>query len=199
MCLLPGDTSRVIVVGAHYDHVERGQGILDNWSGASLLPALYDSLAAAPRQHTFLFIAFSGEEKGLLGSQAYLQQISPEEKQRIVAMINLDTLGITPTKVWANHADPTLLSALETVAHRLKLPLDTVNVDKYATADSESFRNENVPSITVHSVTPENFRLLHSSGDNPGHLNFQDYYKSYRLLAEYLVYVDRVLPAGENP
>ena len=190
VCLLAGDTAPVILVGAHYGHVEQGEGVLDNWSGASLLPALYDALAAAPRHHTFIFVAFSGEEKGLLGSQSYLQQISASDKQRITAMVNLDTLGVTSTKVWASHADPGLLSALETVAAKLKLPLSTVNVDNVGTTDSESFRSQNLPSITVHSVTPETFRFLHTPGDNLRHLNFQNYYNTYRLLAAYLAYLD---------
>ena len=198
VCRLAGDTPQVILVGAHYDHVERGEGVLDNWSGASLLPALYDSLASAPRHHTFIFVAFSGEEKGLPGSQSYLQQISAGDKQRIAAMVNLDTLGITSTKVWASRADPALLSALETVAAKLKLPVSTVNVDNVGTTDSESFRRQNVPSITVHSVTPETFRFLHTAGDNRHHLNFRNYYNSYHLLAAYLTCLDRILPTAKQ-
>jgi hypothetical protein len=42
ICILPGKTDHVILVGAH-------------WSGASLLPSLFYSLNANPRQHTFMF------------------------------------------------------------------------------------------------------------------------------------------------
>ena len=44
MCLLPGSSDKVILVGAHFDHVSAGDGVVDNWSGASLLPSLFQSL-----------------------------------------------------------------------------------------------------------------------------------------------------------
>src|SRR5215472_11416579 len=44
ICRLPGETESTITVGGHYDFVERGQGVLDDWTGASLLPSLYQAL-----------------------------------------------------------------------------------------------------------------------------------------------------------
>jgi hypothetical protein len=41
ICTLPGETPEVILVGANFDHVSEGSGIVDNWSGASLLPSLF--------------------------------------------------------------------------------------------------------------------------------------------------------------
>jgi acetylornithine deacetylase/succinyl-diaminopimelate desuccinylase-like protein len=38
ICTLPGSSGKVIIVGAHFDHVSAGDGVVDNWSGASLLP-----------------------------------------------------------------------------------------------------------------------------------------------------------------
>jgi hypothetical protein len=52
ICVLPGETSQQIVVGAHFDHAGIGDGIVDNWGGASLLPTLFQSLAASSRRHT---------------------------------------------------------------------------------------------------------------------------------------------------
>src|SRR5215469_10987659 len=43
ICLLPGKSENVIIVGAHFDHVSLGDGVVDNWSGASLLPSLYEA------------------------------------------------------------------------------------------------------------------------------------------------------------
>jgi hypothetical protein len=48
ICILPGETDRIILVGAHTDHVEVGDGVVDNRSGASLLPSLFHSLSAKP-------------------------------------------------------------------------------------------------------------------------------------------------------
>src|ERR1700757_2495149 len=65
ICLLPGETEETIVVGAHTDHVEgSGDGVVDNWTGASLLPSLLYSLSAHPRRHTFVFVGFTAEEEG---------------------------------------------------------------------------------------------------------------------------------------
>src|ERR1700756_5518717 len=43
---LPGETAQTIIVGAHFDHVSDGYGVVDNWSGASLLPSLFQSLVS---------------------------------------------------------------------------------------------------------------------------------------------------------
>lgn len=60
ICVLPGTTQATIVVGGHFDHVAEGEGIADNWSGASLLPSLFQSLAGSQRKHTFVFVGFTG-------------------------------------------------------------------------------------------------------------------------------------------
>ena len=85
-------------LAAHFDHVERGQGIVDNWSGAVLLPFLAKSVAEMHPKHTYRFIAFTDEEKGLVGSKYYVSHLSKEEKKQILAMINFDTLGCRPTE-----------------------------------------------------------------------------------------------------
>src|SRR5579871_400640 len=90
ICVLPGKSDQAIVVGAHFDHVSLGDGVVDNWSGASLLPTLYEGLRTRPARHTFIFVAFSGEEKGELGSAAYVRSISKDEVARTLAMINMD-------------------------------------------------------------------------------------------------------------
>ncbi len=190
ICTLPGQTDSIILVGAHFDHVPAGDGVADNWTGASLLPSLFYSLRHQPHRFTFLFVEFAGEEQGLVGSQYYTKQLSPEQRARIKAMINLDTLGLTPTKVWVSHADRELLVLLERVAHRLDLPLAGVNVDGVGTADSESFAKFNIPRITIHSVTQETISILHSKRDKLDAINIDAYYSSYRLLAAYLAVLD---------
>src|SRR5262249_11924422 len=79
ICSLPGTTDSIIVVGAHFDHVDNGSGVVDNWSGASVLPSLLEVLKQETRQHTFVFIAFAGEEKGLVGSESYVKDLAPEQ------------------------------------------------------------------------------------------------------------------------
>ena len=130
ICTLPGRTDQIIVVGAHTDKVSQGHGVVDNWSGASLLPSLYYSLDAQPRHSTYLFIGFTGEEKGMVGSDFYVHHLTPEQRAKIVAMVNMDTLGVGPSKVWASHSDKSLLAALAATAAGIKLPITVSNVDR---------------------------------------------------------------------
>ncbi len=197
ICVLPGETQEVIIVGAHTDHVtEFGDGVVDNWTGAVLLPSLFHSLSGQKRHHTFVFVGFTAEEKGLVGSTYYVGHLTPEQRGHIEAMVNVDSLGLSGTKVWATHADKVLLDALASVAAASKLPLAAVNVDNVGTADSEPFARYHVPRITLHSVTQATFPVLHSSRDKLPAVKMGDYYDSYHLIAMYLAYLDEAL--GRN-
>lgn len=193
ICTLPGATDSVIIVGAHFDKVDAGQGVADNWSGAVLLPSLFESLRAHPRRHTLIFVGFTDEEKGLVGSSFYARQMRPEDKARTKAMINLDTLGLSGTKVWLTRADKNLASALGQVAAAIKLPVAAVNVDQVGTTDIEPFVALKIPTIALHSVTQETWPILHSNRDTLREFKFAEYYDTYRLVTAYLAYLDTLL------
>src|SRR5205807_966635 len=72
-------------------------GVIDNWSGAALLPLFAEFVRERPRRHAFEFVGFAGEEKGLLGSRAYLRSLSQEDRGRIAAVITMDSLGLSAT------------------------------------------------------------------------------------------------------
>ncbi|HTQ38568.1 MAG TPA: M20/M25/M40 family metallo-hydrolase [Pirellulales bacterium] len=96
-----------IVIGAHYDHLGRGEpgslepdsheihhGADDNASGVAAMLEIARQLAARekklPRQ--VVFIAFTGEERGLYGSAHYVKDpLAPLDKT--IAMLNLDMVG----------------------------------------------------------------------------------------------------------
>jgi hypothetical protein len=193
ICILPGSTDSEIIVGAHFDHVTKGYGVVDNWSGASLLPSLYQAIGAAPRRHTFAFIGFCAEEQGLIGSQFYVSRLKPEELQKIAAMVNIDTLGLGPTEVWVRRSDKNLVRALNGVAEALSLPLSGMNVDAFGYSDEESFADRKVPIVAIHSLTQDTMRVLHSRRDNYSAVHFDDYYNSYRLISAYLAFLDEGL------
>lgn len=188
-CSLPGETDLVIVVGAHFDLIEAGQGVVDNWSGASLLASLYQGLAGVPRHHTFRFVAFTGEEKGLLGSRAYVRHVE-KTHEPVIAMVNMDTLGLAETEVWVSHADPKLAHLMEVAAQTAKLPVSGVNVEKVGSSDSESFRAKKIPAITIHSLTSATLRILHSPRDRIEAIDRDEYYRTYRLVLAYLALLD---------
>ncbi len=98
--------NEAVIVGAHYDHLGLGDfgsldpdstgkvhnGADDNASGAAMLIEIAARLEAAPPARTVVFIAFSGEELGLLGSSYYVNHpIYP--LSTTLAMINLDMVG----------------------------------------------------------------------------------------------------------
>src|SRR6266496_275794 len=199
-CVLPGENERTIIVGAHFDHVSAGDGVVDNWSGASLLPSLYQGLHSRKPRHTFVFVSFSGEEQGELGSASYVKNMTKEDVEHTLAMVNMDTLGLGTTAVWVSHSDPKLVSALAGVAKVLKLPISAVNVEQVGSTDSEQFARRKIPRITLHSVTPETWTVLHSARDKLSAIKLNEYYDSYRLIGAYLTYLDQALdPEQTNP
>ena len=109
--ILPGSDPKLkdetIIIGAHYDHLGRGgegslapregeihHGADDNASGVAgvlELARFFKSQQLRPRR-TIVFMAFSGEEEGLLGSNYYVNHpILP--LANIAAMINMDMIG----------------------------------------------------------------------------------------------------------
>jgi Iap family predicted aminopeptidase len=193
ICTLPGASNKVILVGAHFDHVQKGDGVVDNWSGASLLPSLFQSLSSMSRKHTFVFISFTDEEAGMVGSTFYSKHLTQEEIGRIQAMVDMDTLGLGPTEVWVNNSDPKLVSWMFRVAAAMKLPVKEMNVDQMGDSDGRPFKSLHIPIITLHSVTRETLSILHSNQDNISAMKLDDYYDSYKLIAGYLAALDSSL------
>jgi putative aminopeptidase FrvX len=201
ICLLPGSSERVIIVGAHFDRVSEGDGVVDNWSGASLLPSLYESVKLESRKHTYIFIGFTDEEQGEVGSRFYARQMSKEQVAATDAMVNMDTLGLAPAEVWTSHSDKRLVGALAYIAKQLNLPVTGVNVEQIGSTDAEKFSERKIPRITIHSLNQEtwNAHILHTSKDKLSAMRLDDYYQTYRLLAAYVAFLDQVLSAPAVP
>jgi Peptidase family M28 len=195
VCLLPGSSEKIIIVGAHFDRVSEGDGVVDNWSGASLLPSLFEAVKVEPRKHTYIFIGFTEEEKGEIGSHYYARQMTREQVAATDAMVNMDTLGLAPTEVWATHSDKDLISRLVKIARFLNAPVTAANVERIGgDTDSEQFAERKIPSITIHSLTQKTWdaHILHSSKDKLSAMNLDDYYQTYGLLAAYVAYLDQI-------
>jgi Zn-dependent M28 family amino/carboxypeptidase len=201
ICLLPGSSDKVLIVGAHFDRVSEGDGVVDNWSGASLLPSLYEAVKIEPHQHTYVFIGFTDEEQGEVGSRFYVRQMTKEQVAATDAMVNMDTLGLAPTEVWASHSDKRLTGALAYIAKRLNAPVTAVNVEQVGSTDAEQFSERKIPRITIHSLTQENWNahILHTSKDKISAMRLDDYYQTYHLLAAYVAFLDQVASSPASP
>jgi len=201
ICLLPGTSDKVIIVGAHFDYVSAGSGVVDNWSGASLLPSLYQAIKIEPRKHSYIFIGFTDEEVGEVGSAFYVHQMTKAQVAATDAMVNMDTLGLARTEVWASHSDPRLNRAIAAIAKSLNVPVTGVNVEQVGSTDSEQFAQRKIPSITIHSLDQKSLdaRILHTSKDKLSAINLDNYYETYRLVAAYITLLDQYADAMVNP
>lgn len=186
------DSGRIIV-GAHFDSAG-GDGIIDNWTGAILLPSLAEFVREKPRRHSFEFVGFAVEEKGLVGSRAYLKAIRKEDRRQIAAVITMDSLGLTPTKVWPNSSNTKLMELAWSVASAMKLEFSGVNVDRVGSTDSKTFHDARIPVFSLHSVTQETWKLINSPKDVWRSVSWKDYYDSHRFVSALLIYLDQKLP-----
>lgn len=108
--ILPGrEGGKVLVVGAHMDHLGSGtstslapgveavhNGADDNASGVAVILEIARVLGALPpdeRPFTLVFVAFGAEEMGLLGSKHYVETLDKKLRGRMVAMLNFDMVG----------------------------------------------------------------------------------------------------------
>jgi Zn-dependent M28 family amino/carboxypeptidase len=143
----PGD-DHVIVVGAHIDSVTAGSGAGDNASGVAAMLAAAEALSTVEMTYTVVFVAFGAEEGGCpTGSDYYLETLGDQTGQ-IVAMINVDSVGMGTTLnvyagaaiAWSNDSDypeeisdgPTWVRDLAlSLADEMGLPFETTPSDTW--------------------------------------------------------------------
>ncbi|QQS45636.1 MAG: M20/M25/M40 family metallo-hydrolase [Acidobacteriota bacterium] len=85
----------IYIVGSHFDSVPAGPGADDDTSGTAALLEAAHALAKTPMPATIIFISYTGEESGLLGSREFVRQ-AKADKLNIVGVLNNDMIG------WAN-------------------------------------------------------------------------------------------------
>lgn len=91
---LPGkNRDNVVMAGSHLDSVTAGPGINDNGSGSAAILETALTLAKTKPQNTLRFAWWGAEEEGLLGSAAYVAELSQAEKDKIALYLNYDMVG----------------------------------------------------------------------------------------------------------
>ncbi len=198
--------NEAIVIGAHYDHLGRGgQGSLaansseihhgadDNASGTAAILELARMFASEKKnKRTIIFIAFSGEEEGLLGSKFYVNNpVFPIE--RTVAMINLDMVGRlnnrklniggigTATEMrsliekW-NINEAALIPIAQSTPTNIKTDVPALNKfdvalneDGFGPSDHSSFYGKKVPVLFFFTGTHADY---HKPSDTAEKINF---------------------------
>jgi len=124
--LVPGTRvpDRYIVITAHYDHVGVNDGQIfngadDNASGVATMLEIAARLKAAPPEHSVIFAALDGEERGLLGAKHFVEA-PPVPLSSITMNLNFDMTARAETdmKLWVTgtYQHPTFRPLLETLA-----------------------------------------------------------------------------------
>lgn len=88
-----GDPNNVVMVSGHSDSVAAGPGINDDGSGSLSILEVAKALSDFSTNATVRFAWFSGEEEGLLGSDYYVSQLTPEENQKIRVYMDFDMMA----------------------------------------------------------------------------------------------------------
>jgi Zn-dependent M28 family amino/carboxypeptidase len=178
-----------IVVGAHYDHLGRGQGgnslaskedagkphlgADDNASGTATVLAIAEALSKQPmRTRNVVFALWSAEELGLVGS-ADFANMPPIPVDQIDAYINFDMVGrmqdnkLTAQAVGTSAAWPSILERAN-VAAGFDL---TVQDDPYQPTDVASFNGVGVPSLSFTTGAHADY---HKPSDTADKIDYDD-------------------------
>ena len=161
------DQTKCIVVGAHYDHLGMRNGLIyngsdDNASGSSGMLALAKVWAESSVQLpcNIIFASWTGEEKGLLGSQYFAQQLD-EKFGNILLYVNMDMISRSAPEDTARRilsiGTRTIDEQLRTMAKKINstlarpFVLDLWDVTGHTGSDYASFTARNIPVMTFFS------------------------------------------------
>ena len=161
--VFPGRSAERVIVGAHFDSWDLGQGALDNGLGTAQLFALASALRGRDLARTVELVWFNGEEQGLWGSRHAAAALGDVP---VVAMVNLDMVGVS---VAVNAlGDASLVPALERWnAGRgdRKLALGVQNINWFG-SDHTPYQLAGVRTLTFNAPIPrESVRYYHDLAD----------------------------------
>jgi Zn-dependent M28 family amino/carboxypeptidase len=88
-----GDATNVVMAGAHLDSVTTGPGINDNGSGSATILETAIQMAKTTPRNKVRFAWWSAEESGLVGSNYYINNLPPAERDKIALYLNFDMIG----------------------------------------------------------------------------------------------------------
>jgi len=180
---LDNNADETVVIGAHYDHLGFGDegslyrgdekavhnGADDNASGVAMLLDLAGKLKKANKGNNYLFIAFSGEEMGLLGSN-YFAKNPTLSKENINYMVNMDMVGRlkadSTLAVYGTGTSPMFKQTLE--AHNGKFKL-IENESGIGPSDHTSFYLQDIPVLHFFTGQHEDY---HKPSDDFDKLNY---------------------------
>jgi hypothetical protein len=177
-----------IAVGAHYDHLGHGEngnslaeksdigkihhGADDNASGTAAVLAVGAGLTGQPRHRNVLLAFWSGEELGLIGSNAFVNQ-PPVPLDQIAAYVNFDMVGRMQDNkltVQATGSSPAWGRLIEQANIPAGFDLQ-MQQDPYQPTDVASFNQAGVPVLNLFTGTHTDY---HKPSDTADKINYDD-------------------------
>lgn len=178
-----------VIIGAHYDHLGMGgegslyregeaihNGADDNASGVAILLKLAEHLQAKQskdslQNNNYLFIAFSGEEEGLLGSNYFVKNPTIDTK-KVSYMINMDMVGrLNEEKTLAVHGVGSSPVFKQTLFANNDVNLNIVEHESgVGPSDHTSFYLADIPVLHFFTGQHEDY---HKPGDDAEKLNYE--------------------------
>jgi len=144
-----------VVIGGHYDSVPQGPGANDNASGTATVLEMARVWRANGGREDVCFVLFGAEEIGLVGSQAFAQNLSPDELNSIRGMINIDMISVGNEWVLSG------TSALRTAAAQKAAERGFVYSEAEQTpglgSDHASFLEAGIPAVMLHRREDPNY------------------------------------------
>ncbi len=182
---LDNKSENTVVIGAHYDHLGMGgegslyregpaihNGADDNASGVAMMLHLADSLQKkdSPKNNNYLFIAFSGEEEGLLGSNYFVKNPTIDTK-KVTYMLNMDMVGRLNSEstlaVYGVGTSPILKQTVNANAGDLNI---VENESGVGPSDHTSFYLADIPVLHFFTGQHEDY---HKPSDDTEKVNFE--------------------------
>lgn len=189
--LLPGQNSdSTVVFTAHYDHLGMMgsalfAGASDNASGVGMLLDLAHYYSLHKPDYNVMFIAFAGEEAGLIGSKYFVEH-PLVDLSAIKLLINLDLMGSAADGITVVNGKlyPDLMARLQALNEehqylpRVKLRGEAANSDHYW------FSEAGVPAVFIYTLG--NITAYHDIYDLPAGVDLANYDQLFRLLTEFV-------------
>lgn len=200
---IKGQEQTAIVITAHYDHLgiidgEVYNGADDNASGVAALMAMAEYFKSNRPRHTIVFAALDGEEMGLQGARAFVEDPDVPMEQ-VILNVNMDMISNNDKNelyVAGTHHYPKYKPILEKVKVaplRLLFGHDTPdlgNDDWTNASDHGAFHNKGIPFIYFGVEDHEHY---HKSTDTFESINQGFYLKSAEAILECILALDRAL------
>ena len=169
-----------VVLGAHFDHLGRSgatsldpdaaeairNGADDNASGTAAVMELARLLSRHPTRRSVVFVTFSGEELGLLGSQWFVER-SPVPIERVVAMLNFDMVGRLRNNrviVYGVETAAEMRSLVDSATTGTGLDVRGVG-DGYGPSDHSSFYARGIPVLHFFTDLHEDYHRATDDAD----------------------------------